>query len=313
MPKPELATALEAPAPAPARRSALANWAVAARPHTLGIAVCPVLVGGALAWSDTGRIDIGVLLLSLLGALLLQTGTNLDNDVSDFERGTDAAGRLGLPRATALGLLTARQVRRASLACFALAAVVGLALAWHGGWPILVAGIAAALAATGYSGGPRPISYTPAGELVVLVFFGLVAVGGTYYLQTGWISVAALVVATMVGLPASAVLVVNNYRDLEPDCCVGKRTLAVCLGRRFSRWEYAVLMLLPFGLLPVLAQQAHGGVALAIPLVVLPQALVLVRDFWREPPGPVFNRLLARSARFQVLFAASLSMAILLA
>ncbi len=311
MSKPGLTTPRDALAPA--SRAAVASWAIAARPHTLGIAVCPVLVGGALAWSDTGRIDIGVLLLSMLGALLLQTGTNLDNDVSDFERGIDAAGRLGLPRATALGLLTARQVRRASLACFALATVVGLALAWHGGWPILVAGITAALAATGYSGGPRPISYTAGGELVVLVFFGLVAVGGTYYLQTGWISVAVLVAATMVGLPASAILVVNNYRDLEPDRCVGKRTLAVCLGRRFSRWEYAVLMLLPFGLLPWLAQPAHGGVAFAIPLVVLPQALVLVRDFWRQAPGPVFNWLLVRSARLQLLFAASLCLAILLA
>src|SRR5450755_1490541 len=135
-----------APAAPPARGSGTSwrAWAMASRPHTLTIGVNPVLVGCSLAWADTGRVDVPLMLLSMLGALLLQTGTNLDNDVSDFQRGTDRAGRLGLPRATALGLLTPRRVRTASWACFALATVVGLVLAWHGGWPILVAGIASA-------------------------------------------------------------------------------------------------------------------------------------------------------------------------
>src|SRR6185312_16313538 len=127
------------------------------------------------------------------GALLLQSGTNLDNDVSDFERGSDRAGRHGLPRATALGLLTARQVRGASRACFAVATAIGLVLAWRGGWPILVAGIAAAAAAMTYSGGPRPISYTPLGDFVVWLFFGVVAVTGSYYLQTLAVSSGAVV------------------------------------------------------------------------------------------------------------------------
>src|SRR6478735_8273421 len=231
----------------------LRAWAMASRPHTLTISINPVLVGCSLVWAETGRIDIPLMLLSGLGALLLQMGTNLDNDVSDFERGTDRAGRLGLPRATAQGLLTAGQVRGASRACFALATAIGLGLAWHGGWPILIAGIASAAAALSYSGGPRPISYTPFGDVVVWLFFGLVAVGGTYYLQTGSLSSGALTAATLVGFPATAVLVVNNYRDLDPDAQVGKRTLAVCLGRAFTRWEYAVLMLGPFLLLAVLA------------------------------------------------------------
>lgn len=290
----------------------LRSWIVAARPHTLTIGVNPVLVGSALVWRQTGRIDVAVMLLSMLGALLLQTGTNLDNDVSDSQRGTDRAGRLGLPRATALGLLTPRQVRAASLGCFALATAIGLVLAWRGGWPILVAGIVAALAAMSYSGGERPISYTPFGDLVVWLFFGLVAVAGTYYLQTFAIGPGVLVAATMVGLPAVAVLVVNNYRDLDPDRAVGKRTLAVCLGRRFTRWEYAVLVLAPFPLLGVLEWQARFGVALAIPLLALPMALGLVRRFWRETPGPAFNALLARTARFQVLVSGLLCVAILL-
>jgi 1,4-dihydroxy-2-naphthoate polyprenyltransferase len=285
---------------------------MASRPHTLTISISPVLVGCALAWAETGRIDIPLMLLSALGALLLQTGTNLDNDVSDTERGTDRAGRLGLPRATALGLLAPGQVRSASRACFMLATAIGLVLAWRGGWPILVAGIAAAAAAMGYSGGPRPISYTPFGDVVVWLFFGLVAVGGTYYLQTGSLSSGALTAATLVGLPATAVLVVNNYRDLDPDAQVGKRTLAVCLGRTFSRWEYTVLVLGPFLLLAVLAAQTPVGASLLLPALSLPMALGLVRAFWRERPGPAFNALLARTAKFQVLFAALLCVAILL-
>ncbi len=287
-------------------------WIMAARPHTLTIGVNPVLVGCAMAWAETGRIDWRLMLLSMLGALLLQAGTNLDNDVSDFERGTDRAGRLGLPRATALGLLTPGQVRTASRGCFAVATVFGLMLAWHGGWPILLAGIASAAAAMAYSGGPRPISYTPFGDFVVWLFFGLVAVCGTYYLQTLTLSPGVIVAATMVGLPATAVLVVNNYRDLDPDRAVGKVTLAVWLGRTFSRWEYALLVLAPFVLLGVLALQTHMGFTLAVPLLALPMAIGLVRGFWRETPGPAFNPLLAQTARFQVLFAVLLCVGILL-
>lgn len=293
--------------------SPLRAWVMASRPHTLTIGVNPVLVGCSLAWADTGRIDFGVMLLSMLGALLLQTGTNLDNDVSDFERGTDRAGRLGLPRATALGLLTPSRVRGASRACFIVATMIGLVLAWRGGWPIFVAGIASAAAAMAYSGGPRPISYTPFGDFVVWLFFGLVAVTGSYYLQAFAVSPGVLVAATMVGLPAAAVLVVNNYRDLEPDRAVGKRTLAVCFGRPFSRWQYAVLMLAPFVLLPLFGGETRSGWSLLLPLLALPMALGLVRRFWRETPGPAFNALLAQTARFQVLFSAVLCVAILLA
>ncbi len=304
-----------APAAAPAagrERSALRAWVMASRPHTLTIGVNPVLVGGALAWQQTGRIDVAVMLISMLGALLLQAGTNLDNDVSDFERGTDRAGRLGLPRATALGLLSARQVRTASRGCFLLATVLGLMLAWRGGWPILVAGLASAAAAMSYSGGPRPISYTPFGDFVVWLFFGLVAVCGTYYLQTFALTPGVVVAATMVGLPATAVLVVNNYRDLDPDRAVGKRTLAVCLGRAFSRGEYAVLLLAPFALLAVLAMLTGIGATLLVPLLALPTAIGLVRRFWRETPGPAFNALLAQTARLQVLFSVLLCVGILL-
>lgn len=287
-------------------------WIMASRPHTLTISINPVLVGSALVWAQTGRIDAPLMLLCMLGALLLQLGTNLDNDVSDFQRGTDRAGRLGLPRATALGLLTPAQVRTASRGCFAVATVIGLVLAWRGGWPVLIAGLASAAAAMSYSGGPRPISYTPFGDVVVWLFFGLVAVCGTYYLQTMTLHSAAFVAATMVGLPATAVLVVNNYRDLDPDRQVGKRTLAVVWGRAFSRWEYAALMLLPFVLLAPLSLTIGMTAALLLPLLALPHAITLVRQFWRETPGPAFNPLLAKTARFQVIYATLLCIALVL-
>ncbi len=295
-----------------ARASALRAWAIASRPHTLTIAINPVLVGCAMAWAETRTIAPLWMLLAALGALLLQVGTNLDNDVSDFRRGTDRAGRLGLPRATALGLLSERQVRVASLACFGVATAIGFVLVGRGGWPIFVAGVASAAAAMAYSGGPRPISYTPFGDFVVWLFFGLVAVCGTYYLQTLALSPGVLVAATAVGMPAAAVLVVNNYRDREPDAQVGKHTLAVCLGPAFSRWEYALLMLAPYALLLLLHRFSHLGWALLLPLLALPMALGLVRRFWQEAPGPAFNALLARTARCQVLFATLLALAALL-
>ncbi len=299
-------------APGATTFSAFRAWVMATRPHTLTIGINPVLVGCALAWRQIGHIDFAVMLMSMLGALLLQTGTNLDNDVSDFERGTDRAGRLGLPRATALGLLTPRQVRTSSRGCFAVATAIGLMLAWHGGWPIFFAGIASAAAAMSYSGGPRPISYTPFGDFVVWLFFGLVAVSGTFYLQTFTLTPGVLIAATMVGLPAAAVLVVNNYRDLEPDRAVGKRTLAVCLGRAFSRWEYALLVLAPFALLAVLAIETRIGWTLAVPLIALPTAIRLIRRFCSDAPVPAFNPLLAQTARFQVMFSILLSLGIVL-
>ena len=148
--------------------------------------------------------------------------------------------------------------------------------------------------------------------VVVWLFFGLVAVCGTYYLQTLTLSPGVIVAATMVGLPATAVLVVNNYRDLDPDRAVGKHTLAVWLGRAFSRWEYAFLILAPFVLLGLLSLYTSIGYTLAVPLLALPMAIGLVRRFWREVPGPAFNPLLAQTARFQVLFAALLCAGILL-
>lgn len=287
---------------APARPSEFEVWWHATRPHTLTIAVIPVVLGTALAAASGHRIDLLVCALTMFAAMLIQVGTNLHNDVGDYTRGADMAGRLGPPRPTSLGWLTPAQVRRAVNGTFALAFAVGGYLAWYGGWPILAIGIVSVIAGLAYTSGPRPIAYTGLGEIFVWLFFGLIAVAGTYYLQTFSLSPAALMAGNLLGLHAAAVLVVNNYRDLDTDRRVGKNTLAVTMGRRFARWEYAILMAAPFLLLPALYVQTGNVFTLIVPLAAIPGAVALVRRFWRETPGPAFNRILGQTAVLQVAF-----------
>ena len=281
----------------------LKYWLLAIRPKTLSVAVVPVLVGCTLAWIDWGTRDWLVMGVTLLAAGLIQIGTNLHNDAADFERGADcSATRLGPARVTAQGWLSAAQVKRGAAFCFGAALLCGCYLVWVGGWPIVGIGLAAIAAGLAYTGGPRPVAYSSLGELFVWVFFGLAAVTGSYYLQTGRLSGGAVLAGTLLGMPAAAVLVVNNYRDMDNDRQVGKNTLAVRLGRRVSQIEYKLLMLLPLGLLPLFQVLGFGGLSWLPPLLVLPWALKLVGRFCVETPGPVFNRLLAATAQFQLVY-----------
>ncbi len=280
-------------------------WFLACRPKTLSVSLSPVLVGTAVAWHDTAALLGLPLLAAALGAALIQIGTNLFNDVGDFLRGTDAAGRLGPKRAAAEGWLTARAIRSGAWLAFALAFACGIYLVWHGGWPIVAIGLASLTAGWAYTGGPKPIAYGPLGEVFVFVFFGLVAVGGSYYLQTLALSPGALLAGTLVGIHASAVITVNNYRDLDGDAQSGKNTLAVRLGRPAIRRLYAAEILTPYALLPLLAGL---GRPTALPLLSLPLALALIRRFQREPPGPVFNSILAATAGLQLAFALLLTL-----
>ncbi len=280
-------------------------WFLACRPKTLSVSLSPVLVGTAVAWHDTAALLGLPLLAAALGAALIQIGTNLFNDVGDFLRGTDAAGRLGPKRAAAEGWLTARAIRSGAWLAFALAFACGIYLVWHGGWPIVAIGLASLTAGWAYTGGPKPIAYGPLGEVFVFVFFGLVAVGGSYYLQTLALSPGALLAGTLVGIHASAVITVNNYRDLDGDAQSGKNTLAVRLGRPAIRRLYAAEILAPYALLPLLAGL---GWPTALPLLSLPLALALIRRFQREPPGPVFNSILAATAGLQLAFALLLTL-----
>jgi 1,4-dihydroxy-2-naphthoate octaprenyltransferase len=276
-------------------------WFLACRPKTLSVSLSPVLVGTAIAWHDSGQLLWLPLLAAALGAGFIQIGTNLFNDVGDFLRGTDTPDRLGPRRATAEGWLSVGWVRTGAWTAFALAFFCGIYLVVHGGWPIVGIGLASLAAGWAYTGGPKPIAYGPLGEVFVFVFFGLVAVGGSYYLQTLGITPLTLVAASLVGLHAAAVITVNNYRDLDGDARSGKNTLAVQAGRPATRRIYRAEMLAPYALLPFLAD-ALGWPA-ALPLLSLPLALGLVRRFHREAPGPVFNDILAATAGLQLLFA----------
>ncbi len=277
-------------------------WWVAARPPTLTIAITPVLVGTAVAWHEAGGIDWAVALVALCAAVLIQIGTNLYNDVGDYERGADGADRLGPPRASSLGWLAPADVRRVAATSFGLAMVLGAYLVSVGGWPIFVIGLASVAAGVAYTGGPRPIAYGASGEFFVFVFFGLVATAGSAFLQTGRLSWASAAAGGMIGAIAAAVLVVNNYRDLESDRRSAKITLAVRIGHAATRTEFAALVLLPFAALPVLAVLTGTGLWMLLPVASAPVAVLLIRDLARAPISPALNPLLKRTARLEFVF-----------
>jgi len=292
--------------------TALQIWLLAIRPRTLSISAVPVMVGTALAWAEHQLFAWVTLLVTLGGSVLIQIGTNLHNDAADFERGADTPQRLGPRRVSAEGWLQPAQVRRAAHFSFAGAFLLGLYLVWLGGWPIVVLGLLSLASAYAYTGGPRPVAYTPLGELFVFLFFGLAAVTGSFYLQTQQWSWNALLSGAAVGLPAAAVLLINNYRDLDTDRYAGKHTLAVVLGRPAIRNLYAALLLLaPFTTLPLLGQ-GLGGVMLALPWLSLVPAVFLIRRLWHTSIDKRLNRLLAQTAQWQLLFGTLLCMALTL-
>src|ERR1019366_6825329 len=256
----------------------LSSWLMAARPRTLSLSITPVAVGTALAWAEDRQIHGPAVLAALLGSMCIQLGTNLHNDAVDSERGGDGPDRVGPPRVTASGLLSGRNVKRGAAACFAAAALMGLYLVAVGGWPILLLGILSIASGWAYTGGPWPIAYTPLGELFVIAFFGVGAVGGTYWLCAGHLGVPVLPSGLAVGLMTGAVLLVNNFRDREADARVGRRTLSIVAGLHGTAWIYAVMMLLPFALLePIGRALPHRHVWLA--LLALPPALALIYRF----------------------------------
>jgi 1,4-dihydroxy-2-naphthoate octaprenyltransferase len=285
-------------------------WWTAARPRTLTLATAPVLAGTALAWAEGAPFVWGAALAALLTALLIQIGTNLYNDAADHERGNDRADRLGPLRVTAAGWASAGEVRRAALFVFATALALGVYLVAVGGWPIFLIGCTSLLAAMAYSGGRYPISYTPFGEIFVWIFFGVFAVAGSHWLQAGQLSAVAILAGAAVGLPAAAVLLVNNLRDLEADTRAGRRTLAARLGDGGARRAYAVLMLLPYASLPILAHVGLDGAWLAV--LVLPASMKIARQLQRGVNGPALNLLLARTAQCALGFAAFMALGVLL-
>jgi 1,4-dihydroxy-2-naphthoate octaprenyltransferase len=276
-------------------------WLLAARPRTLAVSVAPVAVGSAVAVSEGGA-RAGPALAALAGALLLQVGSNFANDLFDFEKGADTEARIGPARATQLGLLSPRQMRLGTAVVFAAAAGVGLILVWMAGWPVAVVGAVSILAAVTYTGGPWPFGYHGLGEVAVFGFFGVVAVVGTDYVQTLALSGRALAASVPVGALATAILVVNNVRDIESDRRAGKRTLSVRLGRRGGCVEYAALLLLAYAVLPGLWLAGEASGFVLAPWLTLPGALALTRTLFTRSDGPSLNAALAGTAQLTLAF-----------
>lgn len=278
-------------------------WLLAARPKTLAASLSPVVLGTGVAIGFSGRaVPVGLAGVALLSALCIQVGTNLVNDAADYAKGADTAERIGPTRVTQSGLLAGRHVMIGAAAFFLAAALLGIPLVLAGGAPVLVIGVLSIAAGYAYTTGPFPLAYLGLGEVFVLMFFGVAAVKGMAYVLTGqglspWAELAAL----QVGLQSSALLAVNNTRDVEGDVKVGKRTLAVRFGLRFARAEIAALVAAPYllGAAWVTAGRPWAG---ALPLLTLPLAFRLVRGVWHEPPSPRFNVFLAQTALLQLLF-----------
>lgn len=287
--------------------NSFAAWMVAIRPRSLLVAISPVLVGAAMGYQRVGVIDGLSAVLALAAALLMQLITNLQNDVGYTQRGAEVFGtRIGLPRATAKGWLGVRQVRVAIAVLCAVAVMLGLALVALRGWPVLAMGSASLLAALAYMGGPKPIAYTPWGEVTVFVFFGLVAVLGTDWLLTGHVGWLTGLAAVSMGCLAAAALLVNNHRDLEHDAQVGRRTFAVLWGAERSQALFAVFLGLPMvvqGLMAFMAEQWW----FCLPWLLAPVVWRLHCDFIGCPPGLPYNGILFRVFQLELGFAALLA------
>src|SRR3954451_3069478 len=293
----------------PSTPSPLRAWVMAARPPTLPAAVVPVLVGTAAV----ARLGFQPLAFAaaLLAAVLIQIGTNFANDYFDFHKGADTAERLGPVRVTQSGLLAPNTVRSAMVLVFGLAALVGLYLVFVGGWPILLIGLLSIAAGVLYTGGPYPLAYHGLGDLFVFMFFGLVAVCGTAYLHTNAVPNVAWFAALPVALIVTAIIVVNNLRDIDTDRLARKHTLAVLIGRRATRVEYLLLVAGAYLLLllgPLLGLTSTWAL---LPLLTLPIAVALIRTVFSAEGRPL-NRALAGTGRLHLLFGVLLTIGLLL-
>lgn len=285
------------------------TWLLAIRPRTLPAAAGSAIVGTAAAFHE-GVFRPGPALACLLAALLLQIGANLANDVFDYYKGADAQGRLGPLRMTQAGLLTPRQVLLGMWVVFGLASLLGFYLFMVAGWPVLWIGLASIAAAIAYTGGPFPFGYYGLGDLVVFIFFGLVAVCGTYYVQAGSVSPLAIWCSLPMGFLITAILVVNNLRDIASDRAAGKHTLAVRLGVRGARIEYSACLVAAYIVPILMCVMGVSGAWLMLVFLSLPLGIRLARDVWHQEGRPL-NLALAGTGTLTLLYGILLSIGLL--
>lgn len=275
-------------------------WWLAIRPRTLPAAMAGVITGSALALQD-GKFKLLPALAALSVALLLQIGSNLANDVFDFERGADAGPRLGPLRVTQSGLLSPQQVKHGLIVVFTLAAGCGLYLAFAAGWVVIPLGVAAILSAVAYTAGPYPLGYHDLGELFVFLFFGIASVAGTYFVQAGSISTAAWAMSLPIGAIIVGILVVNNLRDLESDRLAGKHTLAAQFGRHFTKIEYAVCLAIAYLSIPVYCLLNLLTWSSLLTWLSIPLAIKTVKIVFTQSGKPL-NKALGNTGLLVLLF-----------
>lgn len=279
---------------------------LAFRPKTLTAAVVPCVAATALAIARGAPYALSIFALALFAAVLIQIGTNLVNDAVDFKKGADTPERIGPKRITASGHLHPRQTLLLATAILALAIVVGVPLVVRGGWPIVAVGLVSVAMAYAYTAGPFPLAYLGLGDLFVILFFGLIAVGGLYYLQTGVWTGEALWLGLQIGFHATVLIAINNLRDRAGDVKAGKKTMAVRFGVRFSRMEITALVIAPF-LMNLWWVWRGPALAGFLPLLTLPLAYALLKGIHRSEPGPIYNKYLGMAAGLQLAFGFLLS------
>lgn len=277
-------------------------WLLAARPKTLGAAIAPVVVGSVLGWKLGGQFCVWLMLATLGSCICLQIATNLFNDAVDHLKGSDTKARLGPVRITASGMMPARTVLWVAVGFLAFATVLSVPLIIYRGWPILAIGIPSLWFCYGYTGGPMPLAYRGLGELFVVLFFGLIAVMGSAYVQSGRWHFEAIVAGIQVGMLSTVLIAINNLRDIEEDTRSGKRTLAVRFGRRFARVEITLLLAVPY--LMQIWWWRDGWALWWCPLQLLPIVIPGIAILWRIEPSEKHNRLLAAAGVHLIGFAA---------
>jgi len=275
-------------------------WLQAARPKTLPAGIVPALVGGALAYGD-GLFHLASFLAALFGSAMIQIGTNFANDLFDFTKQTDTADRIGPLRVTQAGLATPRQTALATAIAFLLAAAAGAYLIHRGGWPVVIIGLSSILCGVLYTAGPLALGYVGLGDIFVLIFFGPVALAGTYYVQALNISTPIILAGLPFGMISTAILTVNNLRDIAADRKGGKRTLAVRFGRTFARYEYLVMLLAAAAMIVPLAYAIHNA-HLYLAMAYLLLAVGPVRAVFSTTDGERLNNTLAATGRLLIAY-----------
>lgn len=283
------------------KSSSLNNWLLACRPKTLPAAIAPVIIGTTLAIGD-GGFHLQSAVLCVIGALVIQIATNLANDYYDFKKGTDTKERLGPIRVTQAGLIAAKKVKLAYTLCFGIALIIAITLSLRGGWPLLAIGIAAVICGILYTAGPMALGYNGLGEIFAFIFFGPVAVAGTYYIQAREINPSVILAGIAPGLLSAAILVVNNLRDIQTDSKANKKTLAVRFGREFAQNQYFILIALasfmPIAIYAVIRDRFEIFASAAILLFALPS----IRTIFTKTDGPSLNCVLANTGLLLLLY-----------